>query len=320
MSRLSRILSVVDPTAEDQPALARAAWLAAATGAALHLVICYYNEYLAGNRLFDAESLGKAREQVLGSYRKRLEKLAKPIRAEGLAVETTVTWDHPLHEAIVRHAEETGADVVFKDTHHHSAISRAILTNTDWNLIGTCGAPLWLVKPNNVPKKPVLVAAIDPMNANDKPAALDDEILDIGKAVSDATGGDLHVFHSYDPRIAVASATANAYIPVSLPFEEIEKEMRAQHEARFREVTEYHHVPPDRTHLVSGIAHEELPELAEKLHASVVVMGAVSRNRLKRLFIGATAERTLEHLPCDLLIVKPDWFHTPVDMHRENVA
>ena len=42
-------------------------------------------------------------------------------------------------------------------------------------------------------------------------------------------------------------------------------------------------------------------------------MGAVARNRWKRLFIGATAERTLEHLPCDLLIVKPDWFQTPVE-------
>jgi universal stress protein E len=128
------------------------------------------------------------------------------------------------------------------------------------------------------------------------------------------------VFHAYDPRIAIASATANAYIPVSLPFDEIEKEVRAQHEERFNEVTEYHEIPPDRLHLVSGITHEELPELARKLAASVVVMGAVSRTRLKHLFIGATAERTLEHLPCDLLIIKPDWFHTPVDLQREHAA
>jgi len=34
-------------------------------------------------------------------------------------------------------------------------------------------------------------------------------------------------------------------------------------------------------------------------------MGAISRSGLKRLLIGNTAERVLEHLPCDLLIVKP---------------
>jgi nucleotide-binding universal stress UspA family protein len=38
----------------------------------------------------------------------------------------------------------------------------------------------------------------------------------------------------------------------------------------------------------------------------------VARNPLKRLFIGSTAERTLGRLPCDMLIVKPAWFHTAV--------
>lgn len=320
MNRFSTILAVIDPTAIDQPALQRAAWLSAATGGELHLLICYYNEYLAGDRFFDSESLEKAREQMLASYRKRLEDLAEPLRGRGLTVRTAVNWDRPLHEAIVRHAEAIHADIVFKDTHHHSALSRAVLTNSDWNLIRTCAAPLWLVKPVDLARKSVFIAAIDPMNANDKPAALDDEIIGIGKALSEAAGAEMHVFHSYDPRIAIASATANAYIPVSLPFDEIEKEMRAQHEGRFREVTEYHHIPADRLHLVSGITHEELPELARNVSASVVIMGAVSRNRLKRLFIGSTAERTLEHLPCDLLIIKPDWFHTPVDLHREHAA
>jgi hypothetical protein len=46
----------------------------------------------------------------------------------------------------------------------------------------------------------------------------------------------------------------------------------------------------------------------------------VARNRWKRLFIGATAERTLEHLPCDLLIIKPDWFRTPVESRSHEAA
>jgi len=49
-------------------------------------------------------------------------------------------------------------------------------------------------------------------------------------------------------------------------------------------------------------------------------MGAISRNRWKRLFIGATVERTLEHLPCDLLIVKPDWFRMPSEISEDRAA
>jgi len=320
MKEISKILAVVDPTTKDQPAVSRAAWLAKKNGAELELLVCYYNEYLSGDRLFDSPSLEKARDEVIQSHEKHLEKLAEPLRADGIVVKTSALWDHPLYEGIVRRAVESGSDLVVKDTHHHSAVARALLTNTDWNLIRTCPMPLWLVKAQDFAATPVFVAAIDPMHQHDKPAALDDEILHISKALSTKVDGDLHAFHSYDPRIAVATATANAYIPVSLPFDEIEKQMHEDHQKRFREITEFHKIDDGKAHLVAGLTHEELPLIAEQLKADVVVMGAVARNRWKRLFIGATAERTLEHLPCDLLIIKPDWFQTPVDLDNHEAA
>jgi universal stress protein E len=210
----------------------------------------------------------------------------------------------------VRRAVESGADLVVKDTHHHSAVARVLLTNTDWNLIRTCPLPLWLVKPQDFAETPVFVAAIDPMHQHDKPAALDDEILHISKALSDVVEGELHAFHSYDPRIAVATATANAYIPVSLPFDEIEQQMHEDHQKRFKEITDFHKIEDGNAHLVAGLTHEELPLIAENLKADVVVMGAVARNRWK----------PLEHLPCDLLIIKPDWFKTPVELDNHEAA
>ncbi|MGB5490831.1 MAG: universal stress protein [Woeseiaceae bacterium] len=320
MKEISKILAVIDPTATEQPAMNRAAWLAKRCGADLELLVCYYNEYLSGDRLFDSPSLEKARDEVIQGHEKHLEKLAEPLRKDGIIVKTSARWGHPLYEAIVRSALDGKADLVVKDTHHHSAVARVLLTNTDWNLIRTCPLPLWLVKPQEFAATPVFVAAIDPMHQHDKPAALDDEILHVSKSLSDKTGADLHAFHSYDPRIAVATATANAYIPVSLPFDEIEQQMHEDHQKRFREITNFHKIDDGKAHLVAGLTHEELPLIAEKLKADVVVMGAVARNRWKRLFIGATAERTLEHLPCDLLIIKPDWFQTPVNLHNHEAA
>ena len=320
MYNIKRIMSVIDPTFSEQPGMRKAAWLAEKTGAELELFICYYNEYLSGDRLFDTPSLEKAREELLRSQEGLLENLAAPLRESGLKVSTMAVWDHPLYEGIVRHAAATGTDVIFKDTHHHSAVSRALLTNTDWNLIRACAVPLWLVKPGPITENPVFIAAIDPLNEHDKPAALDDEILGLSITLAEAGDGSVRAFHSYDPRIAVATATANAYIPVSLPFDEIEKQMREQHAERFNEVIRFHEIEEDASHLVAGPTHEELPEFAESVSADVVVMGAISRNRWKRLFIGATAERTLEHLPCDLLIVKPDWFQMPADISDEKAS
>ncbi|MDH3533817.1 MAG: universal stress protein [Gammaproteobacteria bacterium] len=320
MNEISTILAVIDPTVEDQPAMRRAAWLAKKTGAELELLVCYYNEYLSGDRLFDSPSLEKARKEVIGNQEQHLEELAEPLRQDGILVRTSAVWDHPLFEGIVRRAVAGGADIVFKDTHHHSIAARALLTNTDWSLIRTCPVPLWLVKPRDMEDAPLFIAAIDPMNQHDKPAALDDEILHLAKMLGKTSGGAVHAFHSYDPRIAVATATANAYIPVSLPFDEIEQQMHEDHQKRFGEITSFHEIDDEHSHLVAGLAHEELPAIADELDADVVIMGAVARNRWKRLFIGATAERTLEHLPCDLLIVKPDWFQTPVELTTHEAA
>ncbi len=320
MNSKPRFLCVVDPTAEEQPALQRAAWLAGNVGAWLELLVCDYNEYFAVNRNLDAESLRRLREKVLYDHRTHLEALAEPLRQKNLVVATAVTWDHPLYDGIVRHAARIGADFVFKDTHHHWAVSRGVLSNTDWNLIRNCASPLWLVKPLPASGTPVFLAAIDPMHANDKPASLDDKILRTASALSKATGGELHAFHAYDPRFALTSVADNAYVPVPMLSIEIERDMRARHQARFAELTEFHEIPGANAHLVAGITSYELPALAESLRATVVVMGAVSRTRLKRLFIGSTAERTLEQLPCDLLVVKPDWYRTPVEILEEPAA
>ena len=112
MRNISKIIVVVDPTVKDQPAMRRAAWLAKANDAELELLICYYNEYLSGDSLFDSPSLEKAREEVIENQSKHLEALAEPFREDGIVVSTTAIWDHPLYEGVVRHAVESGADLV----------------------------------------------------------------------------------------------------------------------------------------------------------------------------------------------------------------
>jgi universal stress protein E len=41
-------------------------------------------------------------------------------------------------------------------------------------------------------------------------------------------------------------------------------------------------------------------------------MGAISRSGIKRLFVGHTAERVIDRLGCDVLVLKPAGFRTPV--------
>ena len=61
-------------------------------------------------------------------------------------------------------------------------------------------------------------------------------------------------------------------------------------------------------HLVARHPIDAIEQTAKATRAALVVMGAISRSGLKRLTIGNTAESVLDHVACDLLVVKPKDF------------
>jgi len=306
MAHNNTILVIVDPTTNEQPALGRAAWLAGKLGSNLEIFICDYDQYLAGERFFDSKALAKARAGLLERHLARLEKLAAPIRDKGIKVATDVAWDHPLHEGILRKIESSEPTLVVKDTHFHSAIRRSLFTNTDWQIIRECRVPLWLVKPYTDPAVRRLLAAVDPLHERDKPARLDHKILETAESIRSSIDGELDVVHTFDPAPVYAVSTDAMSFPITEPINETVAELRSQHRSAMEQLLEQHAIGAEHAHLIDGETREALVGAVDELEADLVVIGAVSRGALKRLALGSTAERVLDFVPCDLLIVKPD--------------
>jgi universal stress protein E len=302
-----RVLAVVDPTAGSHPSVERAAWLARHTPASVELFISDYAPQVDESRSHGADAV-EAREAILDRQRRRLEQIAAPLLAEDLAVEVDVRWDYPLHDSIVRKAEELAADFVIKDTHYHTVLNRSIFSNTDWSLIRNCAATLWLVKPRPPGQKPCIVAAVDPLHERDKPATLDKRILSTAQSLSGALGGEVHAFHAFDISAAIAVSTDALTMPIALPIAEFADAMRAEHTEAVARLCKEHAVPAERMHVLQGGTRQQLLTLTEQLRADAVVMGAISRSGLKGLFLGNTAEDVLDRLHCDLIIVKPEGF------------
>jgi universal stress protein E len=307
VKRLDRILAVLDPTVEAQPALARAATLARRCGATLELFVCDFDPSLSGQPFFDTDRLRQLREEFISERLEYLEETAEELRAEGLAVETHVHWDNPVYRGIVRRVEESAPDLVVKDTHYHTVLRRTLFTNTDWNLIRTCPAPLLLVKRGDWPETPRLLAALDPGHLGDKPAALDHDILEWCELLAERMGGECHAVHAFFPAALLAATTSMGGMPLvdGLMGADVIESERKRVAAALGQIIASHAVAPVRVHLEQGAAHEVLPRVAEQVGASVVVMGAISRSRLQEVFLGSTAERVLDRLACDVLVVKP---------------
>jgi universal stress protein E len=293
------ILVVVNPTETgDQPVIERAAWLAEKASAAIELFACDFDPQIDAGQVSTVwvKQAESARDHLCKIHGENLAKLAEPLKKRGLSVKTDVAWDHPLGEAILRKVAESKPWLVAKDTHHHSVLKRTVFSNTDWHLIRGCSAPLLLVKPRAIAKAPKFVAAIDPLHEHDKPAQLDDKILTFAAALAKSAGGQLDVVHAYAPPIAV-----------DLPMDVIEQ-IGEQHRLAMGEFVAKHKVADERAHLLEGPPVECLVDFTTEESSDFIVMGAVSRRGIDRLFIGSTANAVLDRLPCDLVIVKPEGF------------
>ncbi len=50
---------------------------------------------------------------------------------------------------------------------------------------------------------------------------------------------------------------------------------------------------------------DRLLDITRDKSVEIVVMGAVARNAVQRIFVGSTADNVLDKLPADLLVVHP---------------
>lgn len=271
-------------------------YLAKACGMRVELFICGYSPQLVSSTLLNADKLERAKQGYVTDQKKLLATLAAPYIADGIDVTVKSSWDHPLYEGIVRQSLHSDARLVMKDTHYHSRLQRALFTNTDWHLIRSCPAPLWLVRADTPCEAPVVLAAVDPMHEHDKPAALDARLVSEAFEFADELGGVVHVFHAYNP-----------FIDPEDP-----KRIEAAHRQAMQELAEKLQIPGERLHVHAGNTVDLLPQVATDIGANVVVMGAVSRSRLEYAVVGSTAENVLDLLSCDVLIIKPKGFVSPV--------
>lgn len=306
MARGERMLVIVDPTAATQPGLERAAWLAERHGWKLKLFICIH-QGLPSRRLAGMDS-SAARRALLDHQLQYLQSLAAG--CHGIDVEIRTVWDRPLHEAIIRESLRCEPRIVIKDAHYHSAISRAVMTNTDWHLIRDCPAPFWLVRGAAWPEHPVVIACVDPLHAHDKTASLDHRILGEARQLAERLGGQIHALHSYDSAALLAYAANIA--DTTGAAESIAAELQAEHAAALMKLSASHGLTRKQTLFRSAPPAQAIITAARQLTADLVVIGAVARSRLTRPFIGGTAERVLDRLHCDVLVIKPEGFRSAV--------
>lgn len=304
MSDSDRILAIVEPDTHPNEVVARAIWLAGLTKCDLELAYCDSDIGALNEGLLVSNEARDIAREIQAAQQEIIAELAQPAIDAGIKVNTTVLEERPIAEAAMHLAVDMAPRFVLKGTHFHSTAERAIFVDTDWQLIRSCPFPLWLVKQNAVREKPVIVAAVDPTHSHDKPAELDQIIVDHANSIARATGGELHLLHTYHRLIGVGREATRTFRPIKLPVDELSKKIQAEHREKLDELARENDIDEEFVHQLPGDTRELLPTFARTHGADLVVMGGLARWGLKRAILGSTTERVLDHLPCDILVVR----------------
>ena len=302
MDALRNILVLMEPGSEAQPAFDAALTLAQRFGARLELLMSDYQDLHAAYFAPPSATVQEFQDTVMSAHRAVLESYVKRAETAGVPAICEALWGTPFHEIVLGRVAATQPDLVVKHSVHHNRIERTLFTGSDWHLIRECPVPLLLVKaPGRLMGSKMLVC-VDPLHAHDKPAALDHRLLRTAAFLAGPLADEVHALHVFSIPTPV-TVVGDAYIAAAtVPPPEATV---AAATAAFRQLMAVHSLPESRAHLMVGAPARDILIEAKALDAGLVIMGAVSRGRLDRWFVGNTAEVVLDKLGCNVWVEKP---------------
>jgi universal stress protein E len=225
-------------------------------------------------------------DRLSGSMQGMVDQLAQ----QGYKISSEVGGAHPRYEKIVEEAQECNADILIQHCRAYAKIEHHHLTNDSWQLVRNCPLPLLLVKDASWGDPITMMAAVDPMHSHNKPDELDNKIIDATSSISAQIGGEFHVVH--------------AYAEAARPFA-VAGKIKEEHSKAFDALLAGYGLDAQHVHLIDETPVFALQHYSESLNSDICVMGAISRSRLAESLVGSTAEKVLDYIKTDILILKP---------------
>lgn len=303
MSQYQRLFVLADPAMRHDGALQRAAALARASGAALH--IAAFIEPFAALALLDPPLQARTRDRAVEAHRKWLEEQAAAPRHQGIQVTLDVVWTpEPLQE-ILLYVAQMQPDLLIKDVQHQPAFKRAFVTPLDWHLLRQCPVPVHLVSQatHALPRR--VLAAVDVARLQHPVAGLNEQIIQAATAMALQCDAELHLLHAYDLSRAYLPNLPGPNVAGTLGWtSDVIDALREELHDSFSELADRFGVPSERRHFIKGPPLAAIAEFVEDRRMDVVVMGTVHRTGLDNL-VGSTTEHSLYRLPQSLLAIRP---------------
>ena len=322
MNRFKNILYVHSSETDQTCALARAVALSRASQARL-TALAVVEKLPAGAMLRGMELTRDTLQKALvGETERGLHELLGAAGATG-GVDIKVVTGTPFLEAI-RDVLCKGRDLVIKCAETQDLTGR-LFGSDDMHLLRKCPCPVWLCKPNAGGRCRRIMVAVDaeqlyPRDELETRHDLNLRLLELATALARADSAELHVAYAWTAIAEGVMRSSSLWAPEERIDAYIASERQRHAQALESLLAELEAVMRDRgepmpepiRHLPRGSARTEIPALARRIDADLLVLGTLGRTGVPGFFIGNTAETVLYQADCSVLALKPVGFVSPV--------
>lgn len=305
METIKRIIAVIDPTKDDQNALARSIDLARKSGASITAFMTVYDFSYEMTTMLSGDEREAMRQAVLKDRELWLKDLVSPY--QNINIDTQVIWHNRPYEAIIYTVINDKYDLVIKGTHQHGALKAVIFTPTDWHLVRKCPTPVLFVKDMQWPAQGNILAAVNAVSENEQHLSLNKRIIKDAQFLCELANAKLNLVNAY-PATPVNIAIEIPEFNPGLYNESVKK----HHIESTNELANEFNLTSDQCFIEEGLPEDVIPDVASRLNSELVVIGTVGRTGLSAALVGNTAEHVIDSLDCDVLALKPDGYVSPL--------
>jgi nucleotide-binding universal stress UspA family protein len=294
--QINKVIVGIDFSPYSEVARQRALALAANTGAAVVLLHAFEDSDYEGQASWMLAS--RSFDQLVRRSRRlaqdQVESLAEPFEAAGIHVESEVSDLGP-DKALIEAAERHNADLVVVGTHGHTGFKRLTMARIAQRVVRNSPCSVLVARTS--------AAAVPPMARVLVPTDFSDSANDALRLACSlvADDGQIDVLHCWR-----AYFFPTGYHGMDEEAVSIEPEMGESIRKQGAELIRPHESPRKRLQFVERFVGPDhgIAEALEGQGYDMVIMGSHGRHGVKRFLLGSTAEATVRHANCSVLVVR----------------
>jgi universal stress protein E len=298
MADYKRILVVITPHREEQPALERAVFLAKQYNAELILGCSMYNRSIEKASEITNQSIEQLKQTLIDDQKQVMTRLVNTL---GLSTETKsiVTWHKKWYKGVIDIAIGSDCDLIIKETSHYKKTVRNLFTTDHWNLLRCSPINVLMVKNHQWTNSGNIVSAISLDDGDSQHKCLSKSVATEGHQMANMFNANLHFVNTISKAPLHIAVEKSDFDP-----EKINRRLQQKHTEDLVQLASQINAENVNVIVEEGLPGKVVPKICENLNTQCLILGSVGRKGIDTALLGNTAEYIIDKLDCDTLVVK----------------